>query len=200
MIFKKMFPIYYLLLISVICLGCTASPSNTTTDWPLYQNDVLDYSFNYPADCTFGPMPANCKQFPPEERPPECLCFLNTDNPKEVFMQAFLGEVESGLTLVSFSVAQPDSPAFNPPEGEDLITWLKSEFAYAGEIPDETNMTISGIPAARVYNPGSQQSPSAEEIFVLRNGKLIRISMLDVDIEEHQQFYENILSSFQFSE
>ena len=41
---------------------------------------------------------------------------------------------------------------------------------------------------------------SSEEIFMLRNGKLIKISMLDVDIEQHRQFYEDILSSFQFSE
>jgi hypothetical protein len=43
-------------------------------------------------------MPANCKGNPPEERPPECLCFLDTENPNEVFMQALIaGEGEGFL-------------------------------------------------------------------------------------------------------
>ncbi len=115
-------------------------------------------------------------------------------------MQAFLGEAEEALTLTTFSVVHYDSPAFNPPEGEDLISWLNSEFSYAGEIPAEPNMTICGTPAARVYNPGSQQSPSSEEIYILKDGILIRISILDVDVEEHRELYEKILSTFQFSE
>ena len=115
-------------------------------------------------------------------------------------MQAFLGQAEEGLTLASFAVVHYESPAFNPPAGVDLISWLNSEFSYAGEIPEEPNLTISGIPGARVYNPGSQQSPSSEEIYILRDGILIKISMLDVDIEENRDFYENILSTFQFSE
>jgi hypothetical protein len=78
-------------------------------------------------------------------------------------MQSFLDEAEDELTLTTFSVVHYDSPAFNPPEGEELIAWLNSEFLYAGEIPAKPNMIISGIPAARVYNPGSQQSPSSEE-------------------------------------
>jgi hypothetical protein len=145
-------------------------------------------------------MPADCKQFPPEERPSECLCSLNAENPNEVGMQVFLGEAEDGLTLTTFSVVHYESPAFNPPTGEGLISWIKSEFSYAGEIPDEPNMNISGIPAARVYNPGSQQSPSSEEIYILKDGILIKISMLDVDIEEHRELYDNILSTFQFTE
>jgi hypothetical protein len=200
MIYKKSLSNIFILLISVIFIGCTGSPSNKTSDWNEYPNEELGYSFKYPSDCTFGPMPANCKQFPPEERHPECLCFLNAENPNEVGMQAFLGEVEDGLTLTTFSVVHYDSPAFNPPEGEDLISWLNSEFSYASEIPAEPNMTISGISAARVYNPGSQQAPSSEEIYIIRDGILIRISMLDVDVEEHRELYENILSTFQFTE
>ena len=200
MICKKSLSILFIILLTILFIGCTGSTSNITSDWNLYQNEELDYSFKYPSDCTFGPMPANCKQSPPEERPPECLCFLNTENPNEVFMQAYLGQVEDGLTLATYSVAHYDSPAFNPPEGVDLISWLNSEFSYAGEIPAEPNMTISGIPAARVYNPGSQQSPSLEEIYILRDGILIRISMLDIDFEDNRDFYENILSTFQFSE
>lgn len=200
MISQKVLTNIFIPLITVILIGCTTPSSNTTSDWQVYHNEEFDYSLKYPSDCTFGPMPANCKQFPPEERPHECLCFPNTENPYEVGMQAFLGQAEDGLTLTTFSVVHYDSPAFNPPEGEELISWLNSEFSYAGEIPTEPNMTISGIPAARVYNPGSQQSPSSEEIYILRNGFLIRISMLDVDIEENRDFYENILSTFHFSE
>ena len=63
----------------------TSIPStpDATADWPVYENAVLGYSFKYPSGCFFGPMPADCKGNPPEERPPECLCFLDSENPKK---------------------------------------------------------------------------------------------------------------------
>lgn len=196
----KMLSILSILILTLLFIGCTGTPTDTSSEWQVYQNDELGYSFEYPAECTFGPMPTNCKQFPPEERPVECLCFLDTNNPNEVFMQAFLGDEDEGLSLASFTIAHYDTPPFNPPEDEDLISWLNSEFSYAGEIPLEPNMTISGIPAVRVYNPGSQQSLSSEEIYILRDGRLIRISMLDVDIDIQRDLYEDILATFELIE
>ena len=172
-----------------------------TADWLEYFNAELGYSFKYPAGCSFGPMAADCKQSPPEERPLECLCFLNAEDPYVVGMQAFLGNPAEGLTLVTLSVAQHGTSAFNPPEGEEWVSWLNEKWSFLSEdMPDEPNLNLGGLPAARIYEPGSPQAYPAEHIFVLKEGKLIHIYMIDVDVEEHREFYESVLASFQFSD
>ena len=175
--------------------------ADDTADWQEYVNAELGYSFKYPAGCSFGPMGADCKQSPPEERPHECLCFLNAEDPYVVGMQSFLGDAEQGLSLVTFMVAYHDTAAFNPPEGEAWIPWLDNYWSGLSEdIPDEPNLNLGGLPGVRIYTPGSPQAYAAENIFVVKDDKLIQISMIDVDVEEHREFYESILSTFQFSE
>ncbi len=218
--------ILWMILIMLILTGCSAVEStptlteippidtNTpptitpipptpdlTADWPEYDNTDLGYSFKYPAGCYFGPLGAGCKQNPPEERPPECLCFLNAEDPYAVMMQSFVGDPAEGLTLVSFNVASHDTPAYNPPEGEDWVEWLKETWFYlSDQMPDDSDHTISGLPAVRIYTPGGGGGSSADNIFVVKDGKLIKISMINVDVEEQREFYENILATFQFSE
>ncbi len=67
-------------------------------------------------------------------------------------------------------------------------------------MPVEPNQIIDGLPAASIYTPGSQQAFASENIFVIKDGKLIQIYMIDVDVEEHRELYENILTTFQFNE
>ena len=186
-----------------------ASPTTTpllptldvTDDWPEYVNAEFGYAFKYPAGCFFGPMAAECKKKPPEVRSPECLCFLNAEKPNEVFMQSFVGNAEEGFTLVTFSVAHRVTQAFNPPEGKELASWLNSQWSYLSEdMPVEANLIIDGLPAVSIYTPGSQQAFASENIFVIKDGRLIQINMIDVDIEEHRELYENILTTFQFNE
>jgi len=172
-----------------------------TADWPEYINTELGYSFKYPAGCFFGPMGADCKQNPPEDRPPECLCFLNAEDTYGVSMQSFVGDPAEGLLLVSFYVIHLDTEAYNPPEGEDWISWINTKWAYLSEdMPDEANLTFGGLPAVRIYTPGGGGGSSADNIFVLRDGKLILINMGGGEVEEQREFYELILSTFQFSE
>jgi|GEM_PF-1798584 len=172
-----------------------------TSDWPEYINSDLGYSFKYPVGCFLGPLGVGCKQNPPEERPPECLCFLNAEDPYVVMMQSFVGDPAEGLILVSFMVAYHDTPAYKPPEGEDWVKWLKETWSYlSDEMPDEANQTFGGLPAVRIYTPGGGGGSSAENIFVVKDGKLIQISMINVDVEEQREFYELILATFQFSE
>ena len=219
---KKMLFVFLIMLILTACTAVESLPTQTefpptdtkapptvtplpptpdlTADWPEYVNTELGYSFKYPAGCFFGPMGANCKQSPPEERPPECLCFLNAEDPYGVFMQSFLGDPAEGK-MVSFYVMHYDTEAFNPPEGEDWVQWLKEKWPYLSEdMPDEVNLTFGGLPAVRIYTPGGGGGSSAENIFVVKDGKLIEISMINVELEEQREFYELILATFQFSE
>lgn len=173
--------------------------SDPAADWQEYVNTELGYSFRYPAECSFGPMGAECKKDPPEERPLECLCFLDAEDPLSVLMQSLFSMQGEEFTMLTFTVSQYDTPAFNPPESEEWIPWFKDNWSYLSEdIPDESNMTLGGWPAVRIYSPGSPQANSAENIFVLKNGKLIQIMMIDVDVPELRERYETILSTFEF--
>ena len=188
-----------LLLSTLILSGCKAT-TDQPQGWIRYDNQKYGYNLHYPPDCTFGPMPAGCKEKPPEERPQECLCFINGENPDDVFMQAFLGEGDQ-LTLASFALSHYDTPVYNPPPGTDLIGWIKARFSEMFEdIPDETNMEIGGIPAVSIYSPQSPMAPSYEEIYFIKNDILFRINMLDVDNDDNRELYDQILTSFSFEE
>jgi hypothetical protein len=188
-----------------VAVAATVAPTSipstpdVTEDWPVYENKVLGYSFKYPSSCFFGPMPADCKQSPPEERAPECLCFLDAENPEEVFMQAFLGDPDEGLSGAMYQVEHYDSAAFHPPVGVDVISWLNDQWSHNSEyIPSEPNVIIDGVPVVWVSVPGSPMAPSSDEIYVIWNDLLISIRMLDMDADVNREFYEQILSTFQF--
>lgn len=174
---------------------------DVTADWSEYVNAELGYVFKYPAGCSFGPTAADCGENPPEERSAACLCSLDAENPNEVRTQSLLGNEEEGFTLATFYVLHYDIPEFTPPEGEELSSWLISQHHVLPEdMPDEPNLVIDGLPAVRVYYPNFQQAIAAEEIFVIRDGKLIVIRMINVDVEEHRELYENILTTLRFSD
>lgn len=189
----------------IVAATATAAPTSIpstpdiTADWPVYDNATLGYSFKYPSGCFFGPMPANCKDNPPEERPPECLCFLNAENPREVFMQAFLADEDEGFRMASYHVVHYDSEAFNPPAGVDLISWLNENFTYPPEsMPTEPNFVVDDVPAAWVSIAGGRGATSSDEIYFIWNDKLIKILMLDMESNQLRELYEQILSTFQF--
>jgi len=193
--------LFCLVFILTACLlvSCRGDGSDATADWEVYENHALGYSIKYPAGCTFGPMPSNCKGYPPEDRPPECLCFLDSANPNEVFMQAFLEKPDGELTLASLAIVQFHPDAHNPPEGTDLVSYLGEHFPeLPGEIPSEPNAEVGGVSAVRVYTPGSPQAFSYEEIYFVRDGKLFVIRLHDVDSQENRELYDNMLSTMQF--
>jgi hypothetical protein len=114
-----------------------------------------------------------------------------------VVVQSLLGNAEEGFMLAEFQVLYVDTPEFNPPEGEELSSWLVSQnHVWPEDMPDEPNLVIDGIPAVRVYHQWREQN--AEEIYVIRNGRLISILMQYVDVEENLELYENILATLRF--
>ncbi|XOA43066.1 MAG: hypothetical protein ACKKMO_01160 [Candidatus Nealsonbacteria bacterium] len=169
-----------------------------TEDWQIYESEKYGYSFKYPTDCLFGPLPGYCKLKPPEERPRECRCFLDGTNLDSILMQTFTG-TKSDLTLAEISVSHHFTDLYNPPAGTDLVSWLKEKFPHQ-DVPDEINMEIDGIPAVKVYTPLTPGVFPQEDTYFIKNDKLFKISMLDVDNEDNKTLYSQILFTFDFSE
>jgi hypothetical protein len=169
-----------------------------TEDWNVYKNEKYGYSLKYPSDCIFGPLPGFCKQKPPEERPRECLCFLNGQDPDRVVLQKFIGPKDN-LTLSTITFSHYSTEFYNLPSSTGLIDWLKGNFSYQ-DIPDEINMQIDGIPAVGVYTPQSQGIYSQADIYFIKQDNLFGISMLDIDNNDNKKLYNQILFTFHFLE
>jgi len=167
-----------------------------TADWNSYTSEKYSYSFKYPTNCLYGPLPGYCKQKPPEERSQECRCYLNGENPDSVSLGTFTG-TKSDLTGASFVISHYFTNPYNPPVGTELVGWLKEKFSYQ-EIPDEINTEIDGIPAVKVYTSQSPMAFSQEDIYFIKNDELFSISILDVDNKDNKELYNKILATFKF--
>jgi len=171
-----------------------------TEDWQVYTNEKYGYSLKYPQPCLYGPLPGYCKLIPQEERPRECLCYFNTEDPNDISLGTYTG-TKSDLTGASFIVFHSIYvDYYSPPAGTDLVEWVKENFSYYEDVPDEINMEIDGIPALRVYTPKSPMAWSQEDIYFIKSGKVFQIKMLNVDNQDNRVLYDKILFTFKISE
>lgn len=173
-------------------------PEETTEDsWKIYANTEYNYSFEIPEDCVLGALPAECKAVPPEMRPEECLCFLNSQDLDNILFQTYTGQ-DPQLTLATMNVTHYGSELYNPPEGAELVPWVTNRFAHE-DIPQDTNYEIAGVPALKLYSPGGQGTYSSENYYFITNGMLFNISLVDVDDENNRELYDHMIESFTFN-
>jgi len=168
-----------------------------TEDWQTYINEKYEYSFKYPINCLYGPLPGYCKQNPPEERSRECLCYLNAENSDEVSLGTFTG-TKSDLIGASFSVSSYSTEAYNFPSDTDFVSWLREKFPYQ-DIEANSDIMLEGVSAVGFYTPQSPMAYSQKEIYFIRNNRLFKIYMINIDNEHNKELYNKILFTFSFT-
>jgi hypothetical protein len=194
----KQYISFLVLFITMILISsCSDASAGPSKVWRNYENQQYGYAFNYPSDCTYGPLPQDCKSAPPEEQRPACLCFLNPENPDQVLMQTFQSE-DNQLVLAEFFVARLNAPADNSLDETRLTDWLAENFPEKWEHAEIENIKIDGVSAVSISSPTSKMAPAIKEIYFMHNGHLFQISMLNPNVEISSKLYERILASFRF--
>ena len=183
---------------AVLMSGCQRGSANPNITWPVYKNSTYGYGFNYPPDCTYGPLPEDCKGAPPEEKPAACLCFINPENPDRVLMQTYHNNKHNQPVLAEFQVVNLTATADNPPNTTAQIKdWLVKTFPEFEAIGFEDSK-IDSVPAVSIASPASEMAPAIKEIYFIHNDQLFQIRMLNPDEELNSGLYESILTSFHF--
>jgi hypothetical protein len=161
--------------------------------------EEFGYSFKVPEACFEGPMPGDCKKSPPEERPEECLCFVNATDPQFVAFQKFTFTGEK-TSLASIDILSPDTQAFLPDEGADLVSFIQQERSYMDldDLPAEPNMELDGLPAVSLLIPGTQGGAAVQIVFFIKDDRLFEITMGSNLDENNIKIYEDFLDSFSF--
>jgi hypothetical protein len=200
---NKILKITCLMILTILLFGCgTATESAPDSDeWKTFTNEQFGYSFEVPEFCYEGPLPGDCKQSPPEERPEECLCHIDGTDPQFVSFQKFtITDKETSLGTVL--ILSPDTKAYSPDEGADLVSFIQQEWSEMGlgEIPDEPNLDLDGLPAVSILIPQSGGGAAAQEVFFIKENRLFKITMVDNLVESNVELYEHFLESFAFIE
>ena len=193
--------IAFLIILTILLVGCgTVKESGAGTDgWKTFTNEQFGYSFEVPEFCYEGPLPGDCKQSPPEERREECLCHIDGTDPEFISFQKFTITDEE-TSLGTIWISSPDTWAYSPDEGADLVSFIKQEWSEMGlgEIPAEPNLELDGLPAVSLLIPQSQGGAAAQEVFFIKENRLFRITMVDNLQASNVELYEDFLDSFTF--
>jgi hypothetical protein len=193
--------LFILILIAAVILtsSCSAASADTRIVFLTYENQKYGYSFDYPPDCTYGPLPADCKNAPPEEQRDGCLCFLNPEDPERVLMQNFQTDGDQ-LVMAEFSVAHLNTPTDSLPDEIGLMDWLAENFPDKWERAEAEQIKLDGNTAVSVLSPQSDMAPALQEIYFIYHNGLFQVSLLNPNVEINNTLYESILTSFRFDQ
>ena len=190
-----------LIILTILLFGCgtTTELAPDSDEWKTFTNEQFGYSFEVPEFCYEGPLPGDCKQSPPEERREECLCHIDGTDPEFISFQKFTITDEE-TSLGTIWILSPDTWAYSPDEGADLVSFIKQEWSEMGlgEIPAEPNLELDGLPAVSLLIPQSQGGAAAQEVFFIKENRLFRITMVDNLQASNAELYEDFLDSFTF--
>jgi putative hemolysin len=150
----------------------TGSSDVDSQGWKIYTNEILGYSFHYPAEA----------QITTNDEPLSSLFISGT-----------------GMKSETWSIAHPgDRDDYHPPEGVDLLQWLTDHYLL-GEtrMPDEQ---IAGTTAIHFRHEASPQSCADDRYYFANAGQLYQILIGHSGEVEDWDLNNRFLQSFQFIE
>lgn len=152
----------------------TTIPTTTAqgSQWKSYSNPKYNISFEYPATTTVSVANPNTVR--------EFLNITGKDNPG------------FWVTVAALSSA----PFFNPPANTDVTQWILNNKKYP-QTYDKigASRTIAGVKAVHLFLQG-KTSPTSDTYYIIRNGRLYQITLLDDsanhDLTEKNHFLDSI--------
>jgi putative hemolysin len=150
--------------------GLAPQPTDEIVDgWKTYRNELLGYSFQYPADAEL----------------------ITEDNPlKSLFISG------PGMGNESWGISHPsDREEYRPPEGVDLFQWLTDHYLVGEKRMPDTQ--IAGTLAIHFRHERSPQSPAADRYYFARAGQLYMVLIGHGEIEDWD-LNNRFLQSIQF--
>jgi putative hemolysin len=150
----------------------TGSSELDSEDWKIYTNEVLGYTFHYPA---------------------EAQMIFNDEPLKSLFIYG------PGMGSETWGIAHPgDRDEYRPPEGVDLLQWLTDHYLLGeARMPDEQ---IAGTTAIRFRHEASPQSCADDRYYFAHAGQLYQILIGHSGEVEDWNLNNRFLQSFQFIE
>lgn len=154
----------------------TVLVEETITDWKTYKNEKHGIEFSYPANLT---VEDNLKPY-------GCVFVKGNIGPN-------ISRPYLDLELCAFSLDTYDSSV-------DFVKWVKNESPEEDEVPGVYNFKIGEIDAVKTYHPKSPQTYSDYSIYFLKDKRIYKILLNDIEPKESQDLYNQILSTFKFKE
>ncbi len=150
----------------------TVPSEDDVNSWETYTNEVLGYSFSYPAEAEI----------------------ITNDEPLKS-----LNISGTGMGNEFWGIAHPsDRVEYRPPVGTDLYQWLTDHYLLGEErMPDEQ---IAGTTAIHFRHARSPQSPADDRYYFAHSGQLFMILIGHSSETEDWELNNRFLQSFQFIE
>ena len=152
-------------------LGRTSADLNVNgSGWKIYRNELLGYSFHYPADAEI----------------------IVEDNPLKSLLIS-----GPGMGNETWGISHPsDREEYRPPEGVDLLQWLTDHYLLGEKRMPDTQ--IAGTLAIHFRHERSPQSPAGDRYYFARAGQLYMVLIGHSPDEEDWDLNNRFLQSIQF--
>ena len=148
----------------------SAAPELDGSGWKIYRNELLGYSFHYPADA----------EITTDDNP---LKSLHISGP--------------GMGNETWGISHPnDREEYRPPEGADLLQWLTDHYLLGEKRMPDTQ--IAGTLAIHFRHERSPQSPAGDRYYFARAGQLYMVLIGHSPDEEDWDLHHRFLQSIQF--
>jgi len=143
--------------------------------WRSYRNEMLGYSFEYPADAAI----------------------TEADEPLKSL--SITGPLVADDHWPMIFIAHPaDRAEFRPPEGTDLAAWLSEHDLLGGDLHGLQDVQIAGTDAIHTRRARSPQAYADDRYYFAHAGQLYQIVIVHTGDKEDWTLYNRFLDSFRF--